>query len=286
MTIHATVRRAQLYSFLAEAFLYPTENWSEELTDLYPILADLGLENLPSPASSPALPQAPVLPACLACGCAGEGATQARRQEAATFPRLPSNLANAKLDRDDRQGRNLQLTDLQEAHRRTFGLTGSLCYETELGLPNEFRQSQELADIAGFYRAFGFQVGGEQRERPDHLATELEFLYVLSLKEAYAAEQGIDEHVEVCVEARRHFLRDHLGRWIGLFVQSVSRGVGSEGEANPYLWLTRLAAAFVHSDAHSLGLSLEDRRLEEVRPTPQVPDISCETCPANTLSEE
>jgi len=232
MKINSIIRRAQLYSFLAEAFLYPTENWLDDLADVYPILEDLGLTNF----------------------------------QPSTF--------------------DLQLSGLQEAHRRTFGLTGSLCYETELGLPNEFRQSQELADIAGFYRAFGFQVGGEQRERPDHLATELEFLYVLSLKEAHAAEQGIDEHVEVCVEARRHFLRDHLGRWIGPFVQSVSRGVGSEGKANPYLWLARLAAAFVHSDAHSLGLSLEDRRLEEVRPTPQVPDISCETCPANTLSEE
>jgi nitrate reductase assembly molybdenum cofactor insertion protein NarJ len=232
MNINPSIRRAQLYSFLADAFLYPTQNWLEDLPDLYPILADLGLDTLhPSPFT-------------------------------------------------------LQLTDLQDAHRRTFGLTGSLCYETELGLPSEFRQSQEMADIAGFYRAFGFLVGGEQRERPDHLATELEFLYVLSLKEAYAAEKGIDEHVEVCVEARRSFLRDHLGRWIGLFFQSVSRGVGSEGEANPYLWLSRLAAEFVESDAHSLGLSLDDRRLEEVRPTPMVPDISCETCPVNTLSEE
>ena len=232
MSINHIIRRAQIYSFLAEAFLYPTENWLEELPDMHPILEDLGLNNL--------------------------------------------QLATC----------NFQLNDLQEAHRRTFGLTGSLCYETELGLPNEFRQSQEMADIAGFYRAFGFQVGGEQRDRPDHLATELEFLYVLSLKEAYAAEQGIDEHVEVCVEARRSFLRDHLGRWIGLFAQSVSRGVVLEGEANPYLWLSRLAAAFVQIDAHSLGLALDDRRLEEVRPTPPVPDISCETCPVNTLSEE
>jgi hypothetical protein len=37
--------------------------------------------NFPSPDCS----QAPVLPACLACGCAGEGATQARRQELSTF---------------------------------------------------------------------------------------------------------------------------------------------------------------------------------------------------------
>jgi TorA maturation chaperone TorD len=153
-------------------------------------------------------------------------------------------------------------------------------------MPNEYRQSQEMADISGFYRAFGFQVGGEQRERPDHLASELEFLYVLSLKEAYAAQQGIDEHVEVCVEARHAFLRDHLGRWIGLFAQSVGRGLDPDGEGNPYLWLSRLVAAVVENDAHSLGLSLEYRRLDEVQPTPIGPEISCETCPVNALQEE
>jgi nitrate reductase assembly molybdenum cofactor insertion protein NarJ len=232
MNIHTIIRRAQIYSFLAEAFLYPSENWLEELPDLYPILADLGLDNFQPP----------------------------------TF--------------------NLQLPDLQDTHRLTFGLTGSLCYETELGLPNEYRQSQEMADIAGFYRAFGFQVGGEQRERPDYLGTELEFLYVLSLKEACAVKRGIEEHVEVCVEARRAFLRDHLGRWIGLFAQSIARGAGSEGETNPYLWLSRLAAEFVKYDAHSLGLPSDDRSLEEVRPTPMVVDISCETCPVNALPEE
>ena len=239
MSIHSPIRRAQIYGFLVEAFLYPTENWLEDLPLLDPILAEVGLSDL----------------------------------HPATF--LPDGKAG-----------NLQLSDLQDEHRRTFGLTGSLCYETELGMPNEYRQSQEMADIAGFYRAFGFQVGGERRERPDHLATELEFLYVLSLKEAYATKQGIDEHIEVCVEARRAFLRDHLGRWIGLFAQSVSRGVSQDGEDNPYLWLSLLAAAVVQADAHSLDLSLDNRRLDEVQPTPLSPDISCETCPVNTLSEE
>jgi nitrate reductase assembly molybdenum cofactor insertion protein NarJ len=239
MSIYLPLRRAQVYCFLANAFLYPTENWLEDLSDLIPIINDLELNNL----------------------------------QPTTY--LPDGKAG-----------NLQLSDLQAAHRQTFGLTGSLCYETELGMPNEYRQSQEMADIAGFYRAFGFRVGGAQRERPDHLATELEFLYVLSLKEAYAAERGIDEHVEVCVEARRSFLRDHLGQWIGLFAQSVARGVGPDRVDNPYLWLSRLAAAVVHADAFGLGLSLADRRLGEVQPTPLGPDISCETCPANTLSEE
>ncbi len=223
------IRRAQLYCFLADAFLYPAENWLEDLPALTPILRDLELAELSPP----------------------------------TF--------------------DLQLSELQSEHRRSFGLTGSLCYETEYGLPNEYRLSQELADIAGFYQAFGFKVGGLRRERPDHLATELEFLYVLALKEVYAIEQGIDEHIEVCIEARRSFLQDHIGRWIGFFAESLAKLADSLPDSidqpQPYVWLARLAAAFVQAEAQHLGLSLDPRQLSEVKHTPIGPEISCDACP-------
>jgi DMSO reductase family type II enzyme chaperone len=229
MTTDLSIRRAQLYRFLAEAFLYPTENWVEEVPDLLPILTDLGLGAYPLPSF------------------------------------------------------NFQLSGLQQEHLHTFGVTGSLCYETEYGLAGEFRQSQEMADIAGFYQAFGFKVGGKQRERPDHLATELEFLYLLTLKEAYAAEQGIEEHVEVCSQARQAFLKDHLGRWIGLVAQSLSKLAGGDGQS-PYVWLANLAVAFVEADAQSLGVTLSAPRLEEVQHTPLGPDLTCDSCPMSVAS--
>jgi nitrate reductase assembly molybdenum cofactor insertion protein NarJ len=226
MTHDLTIRRAQLYRFLADAFLYPTDNWLEDLPHLDAILFDLGLGDF----------QPPVM--------------------------------------------DFSLSALQEEHRRTFGLTGSLCYETEFGLPDEFRQSQEMADIAGFYHAFGFRLGGTRHERPDHLAIQLEFLYVLSLKEAAA---GIQEHVEVCIEARKAFLRDHLGRWIGLLAEGVARGAaltaGQEADGTPYVWLARLAAAFVEADAQSLGVTPQVLLRRETAPTPLPTDISCESCP-------
>jgi nitrate reductase assembly molybdenum cofactor insertion protein NarJ len=235
MNTDLTIRRAQLYHFLSNAFLYPAENWLEDLPALHPILIDLGLDE---------------------------------------FQAFPASL---------------ELEELQSEHLRAFGVTGSQFYETEYGLPNEYRQSQEMADIAGFYRAFGFAVGGQHRERPDHLATELEFLYVLTLKEALAAAQGIDEHVEVSVEARRHFLRDHLGRWMDLFAESLRRAAGygevQQGEEPPYLWLARLAASFVSSDAQALGLSFETPRLADVQHTPLGAEISCEACPVNLASD-
>lgn len=173
----------------------------------------------------------------------------------------------------------LDLPALQAEHRRAFGLTGSLCYEAEYGLPNEFRLSQELADIAGFYRAFGFEVGGPLRERPDHLAMELEFLYVLALKEAYALQRGRPDQVDVCQQAQAKFIQDHPGRWVSLFAASLAASLASAGADSPYLWLAKLAEHFVCQEALRLGVTPETRALVEVQHTPVVTDISCGDCP-------
>lgn len=226
MDINTIICRAQVYSFLAGAFLYPQENWTTDA----PLLAEIvaGLE----------------------MGLTGPFVAQT------------------------------ELSALQTAYRRTFGLTGSLCYETEYGLPHEFRQSQELADLSGFYRAFGFEVGGAVRERPDHLAVELEFMQVLALKEAYAMEQGLTEQTEICQEAQRQFLRDHLGRWLGLFAHSLALNA-PEGA---YLALGRFAVAFVKADAARLGVELEEQPVGQMQHTPFDPDFSCSSCPAAELS--
>ena len=219
------VLRSQLYAFLAAAFLYPTENWSEDLDLL--------------PAMTARLDCAPRFPPCSP----------------------------------------LPLAALQAAYRRGFGAAGSLCYETEYGLPHEFRQAQELADIAGFYRAFGFSVGGPVRERPDHLAAELEFMHVLALKEAHALLTGVIEHAEVCVDAQGKFLGEHLGVWVGLFAQSLALNTQDE----LYLALARFTTAFITADAARLGVTLAPRSRREVKHTPFDPDFSCAACPVVDL---
>ena len=222
MNTDTAIRRAQIYRFLADAFLYPTENWLEDLPLLGDILRELNIsESLDSGFWS------------------------------------------------------LELPALQAEHRRVFGLTGSQCYETELGLPHEFRQSQEMADIAGFYRAFGFNIGGKVRERPDHLSAELEFMHILALKEAYAAENGVAEHVEICVEAQRKFLQEHLGQWVGLFAESLKQSA-TDG---PFVALARFGSTLVLADAGRLGVTVEQRPLAGIKPTPLAPEISCEACP-------
>jgi len=179
--------------------------------------------------------------------------------------------------------RPLALEDLQAEHRKVFGLSGSLSYETEYGLPHEFRQSQEMADIAGFYRAFGFiATGGPVRDRPDHIAAELEFMQVLALKYAYAAQNDLAEPAEVCLDGQRSFLRDHLGRWVAALAWRVEQAT----PASLYARLARFLLAFVSADAARLGVSLPQPGGAELRPTPLGPDLACEGCPAVEALEQ
>ncbi len=70
----------------------------------------------------------------------------------------------------------------------------------------------QLADIAGFYRAFGVEVE-PGTERADHIAAELEFMHLLAVKEALAGERAEAENIQICREGAASFLHDHLGRW-------------------------------------------------------------------------
>jgi TorA maturation chaperone TorD len=87
-----------------------------------------------------------------------------------------------------------------------------------------------IADISGFYLAFGVDIREDSPERPDHLPTELEFYATLLVKEAYALFNGWHEEHEITVEAARHFLGDHLGRWRGV----LSTRLGDLDACSPY----------------------------------------------------
>lgn len=73
--------------------------------------------------------------------------------------------------------------------------------------------SQDLAQLAGTYEAFGFRVAERARELADHLSVQLEFLAALCLKEAYALDQGWSGRANTARRARRKFVREHLG-WV------------------------------------------------------------------------
>jgi TorA maturation chaperone TorD len=78
-----------------------------------------------------------------------------------------------------------------------------------------------LADIAGFYRAFGFEISERFREKHDHVLAELQFTALLLVLLARAIEDGRTEPAEVTRDALRSFLSDHLGVWVGAFAERL-----------------------------------------------------------------
>jgi len=102
---------------------------------------------------------------------------------------------------------------LERGYIEVFTATSSpTCpaHETAYTAKHLFQVSEQMADVAGFYRAFSVEPDGE---RVDQLATELEFAYLLALKEAYAREHGTAAQLRIVRSAEGAFLRDHLGRW-------------------------------------------------------------------------
>jgi DMSO reductase family type II enzyme chaperone len=95
-------------------------------------------------------------------------------------------------------------------------------YEGAYGPPRLAGKAALLADIAGFYRAFGLQPSAGQPEVEDHLGAELEFMSALAFKEAWAIAQGHAEGREVTREAQRAFLAEHLAPWAPAFAARVA----------------------------------------------------------------
>jgi TorA maturation chaperone TorD len=94
-----------------------------------------------------------------------------------------------------------------------------------------FGRSQQMADVAGFYRAFGIEEAQSSPERPDYLALELEFMAFLLLKQRLALaandhDPEVAEQAEVCESALRDFFRDHLAWWLPAFAAGLRRKAG------------------------------------------------------------
>ncbi|HEX6222750.1 MAG TPA: molecular chaperone TorD family protein, partial [Acidimicrobiia bacterium] len=147
-------------------------------------------------------------------------------------------------------------------------------YETGYRGDGIFQQAAIIADIAGFYRAHGLRAGGEERERPDHIVTELEFMAVVARKEAMALKSENAENASICRHTSSGFLRDHLGCWAPAFGSRAA----AVSESPWYSALGELLAVWVPEDM--AGFGVEPVEVVE-RPIVQEPpdDGACGPCP-------
>lgn len=164
------------------------------------------------------------------------------------------------------------LADLQNQHTTLFSSGGACPHqESDYVASHTFQKTDVMADVAGFYRAFGFQVSSVTREMPDFLGTELEFLHVVGVKEAFAGQHGHRAGASVCRRAQRTFLADHLAVWIGRFRERAA----SAGAGPFYVLLARLAEGFVNAQrVRPRALAMPSAPVADVESSPP-----CSGCP-------
>jgi DMSO reductase family type II enzyme chaperone len=156
-----------------------------------------------------------------------------------------------------------ELETLGKSYRYLFGFTAHPKvppYETEYGEEALFQQPQELADLAGFYSAFGLKMNAF--ERADHISCECEFLAFLTRKEAHALEQNEAEMLETTRGAQRLFIKDHLGRFVPAFVKTLRR----ENPDGFYGSLGNLCHDFIRAECAQFNIPLGSE-LMRLRPT-------------------
>lgn len=172
---------------------------------------------------------------------------------------------------------------LAASYRSLFGHTahGEVPpYESEYGSGHVFRKAEDLADIGGFFRAFGLEMARQRHERNDHIVAGLEFLSLLATKEAYEIVVGDLEACKAVRRAERLFLREHATHFGRAFGCSLARGAGHA----LYRAAGELCFEFLTSECCRFGVS-RGRELLQLRSTvvPE-PPMACGGCDLAGLS--
>lgn len=158
---------------------------------------------------------------------------------------------------------------LNSEYEQAFGLlvtTACPPYETEyIDGKLSFQRSAELADIAGFYRAFGMDAAAD---RPDHIAIELEFMAVLINLECRAETA---DQFEIARQAQMTFVREHLSWWVPTFARLLVKEVPDRCLAS----VAQLLCALLPAEREWLGVTA---RLMCAQPSQLERPEECEGC--------
>ena len=112
--------------------------------------------------------------------------------------------------------------DLMAEYDRLFRAGKVWLYGAEYLVKNEFQRANMLSDIMGFYTAFGLEP---DKERPDSITCEMEFMYGLILKRGHAEQLPADdqarEKIDVCLDAEKKFFTQHVEPAAALIAEKI-----------------------------------------------------------------
>jgi len=110
--------------------------------------------------------------------------------------------------------------------------------------PDALAMQDSTMAVVALYEEGGFELAEDFRDLPDHVAAELEFLYLLLFREGRASADD-------ALVLRKRLLGEHLGRWIGPFTDAVRAGA----QCGFYRELGALTNRFVAMEARRAALA-------------------------------
>jgi nitrate reductase assembly molybdenum cofactor insertion protein NarJ len=159
-------------------------------------------------------------------------------------------------------GNRHRIDDIKSEYLATFDIGREISpYETEYIREKVSRKPFELADIAGFYTAFGFSINEDMRNKEalDHISIELEFMAILEWKGQYALEKEEEENAKIVKDARMKFLKDHLAKWGFFYCRQIHRLEG-DGLYKRLGRILELVLA-LECERYSIDVSLFDKQM-------------------------
>lgn len=99
--------------------------------------------------------------------------------------------------------------------------------------------------VVELYEQGGFDVSDDLHELPDHVAVELEFLYLLIFAQNQARLSGNADDLAAANDLHRRFVIEHLDMWIGAFAAAIKTGA----ETAFYRALADFTERFVRMEA-------------------------------------
>jgi TorA maturation chaperone TorD len=125
---------------------------------------------------------------------------------------------------------------------------GSIWLEDRQGL----MQDSTLA-VTALYDEGGFEIAEDFRDLPDHVAAELEFLYLLLFRQAEAVRSDDAQARAGFARLHRRLLDEHLGRWAAPFAAAMAAGA----QTDFYRELAGLTDAFVRGEVDLMARAAE-----------------------------
>lgn len=111
--------------------------------------------------------------------------------------------------------------------------------------PETAQAEDPTAALRGLYAQGGFDIGDDFADLPDHVAVELEFLYLLLFTQREAMRSGNADDLAAVQILQRRFLDEHLGAWIDAFAARVKANATTAF----YRELAALTERFVRMEA-------------------------------------